>query len=646
MPTLTEWWITFENNLNKISGDYPELLANHVPLKSALKMAKIGAKIESASILKKSGYATDIEKESKNLGYPVKGYKNKPYYLPYINFPADILFAIVYQEHLEEYKNIQSTDSNIQHGFLLIAGIEAYKEANANCADILKQKIKEYLDNKDNITLLKMTFPKLAELNHLSIFDGLRFIAGLKLSAHVVSSTTQPIGSTPVTETQTIPTPHEHKTIAPIEDKIPTSEVQSISTVSPITQKSSDHDENRLSKKHETPTDTIQIDKGTIKRKRKKLIIPKAPLMKEPITNLSDKHAAPQSFEEKLGESIHQLFEENVIPSADQLLKIDKELEKIVHILTKIQQCENVIKIIQKPTDDLLKNHESTQEELKQVEFYFDSAIQTQISKLKNYLNKHSVKKITEHPPLNFSTHTSEEEQKLLTNPSRFKLWQSTVQVSKAIIDYFGVHSSTAIPSLQNNKVALYRNTEDETDEINHIFKETSMILEHQLTLLNTKKTHFKISDVRALSTENLDQLIEKTSLLREITHTDKRVTKYIHENSGKLIPQFLNKIFSAIYSSNHQFLKKYFLPEQWKCTYEAQQLRGYLASVKDQLVEPDNEDITLLKNQFRKRLQKTITNLETNQFSFFSTSKIDKLKTTLNSILEKEYSKETPKTK
>lgn len=144
--TLTKWWEAFGDALDRLA----EKVTNHQTpqLIAARTMIASGLCIES-NLSKALAHKATIERAVRELN------ANGEDELPSIQNPEELLFAVVYLEHLNRYQNIDTGN------FFILRGVKQERAKVADAASRLKARIDAYcLDNTDQLIV---AFPEVNE---------------------------------------------------------------------------------------------------------------------------------------------------------------------------------------------------------------------------------------------------------------------------------------------------------------------------------------------------------------------------------------------------------------------------------------------------------------------------------------------------
>ena len=193
--SLTTWWKKLQNDLKALNQRFPEVFSQHKAFCAAVKMASIGVQLEGASIFSLYSVASDLKTESINLGNPICSLQKEIEYLPIIKSSSDVIFALIYYNHLLLFQNVKSTESMIQNGGFGQPGILDRMPIIAQLAITLKKNIDTYLSSTDNFNALKHAYPQYNTTFNSSQaqFDILEMLATGVIKTPQVNAAVQPI---------------------------------------------------------------------------------------------------------------------------------------------------------------------------------------------------------------------------------------------------------------------------------------------------------------------------------------------------------------------------------------------------------------------------------------------------------------------
>ncbi len=169
MPmTLTQWWQVLSDDLKRLKP----LVKNgeSAPWLAAETMAKEGAQIEDG-LLTAMGHKNEIDKAIEKLGPEFTTPKSKEkQYLPKVSSPDELLFAVVYYQHLDRYKTIDTARSGSPTD-LILAGVIKERPVVQDNVDELKKRIDAYCSQPGIDKAIIDAFPDLANQNGQTLPD-------------------------------------------------------------------------------------------------------------------------------------------------------------------------------------------------------------------------------------------------------------------------------------------------------------------------------------------------------------------------------------------------------------------------------------------------------------------------------------------
>ncbi|ARG97922.1 hypothetical protein [Legionella micdadei] len=171
---LTDWWNALITDLDRLKSLVKPETANSEPWKAAMEMATQGKEIES-NLLAARGRETAIKNESKKLGSEFNsGATRVPQYLPDVNNPDELLFAMVYYQHLSRYVQINEGNS------LVLTGVRDNDSVvQANMPE-LKRRIEDYCRKEADAVI--GAFPDIAQQEGADLFEKVQnFLSELPL---------------------------------------------------------------------------------------------------------------------------------------------------------------------------------------------------------------------------------------------------------------------------------------------------------------------------------------------------------------------------------------------------------------------------------------------------------------------------------
>lgn len=140
--TLTWWWEALEEDLDKLKPKVTK--SDSPPWVAAGDMAKHGKDVEKSWPPTQLSLKSKIEENAKNLGIED---------LPDINNPEQLVFAILYCQHLKRFEKI--TVGN----YLFLKGVHNEDGRVQGSLYKLEERINAYLDNKEHVKKVKEAFP-------------------------------------------------------------------------------------------------------------------------------------------------------------------------------------------------------------------------------------------------------------------------------------------------------------------------------------------------------------------------------------------------------------------------------------------------------------------------------------------------------
>lgn len=163
--TLTEWWVALTKDLTRLE---PKVRSSHSePWEAARAMAIQGVQIEGNALSGRT-YANNIEAAAVRLGTPFIDDSQRPHHLPDVNDPDQLLFSIIYYQHLLRYSKIDSSTSAF-----VLGPVISRRPIVANNAAKLKQRIDAYCSNQANIDAVKAAFPDALTQSGATLFEQL-----------------------------------------------------------------------------------------------------------------------------------------------------------------------------------------------------------------------------------------------------------------------------------------------------------------------------------------------------------------------------------------------------------------------------------------------------------------------------------------
>lgn len=556
--SLTAWWKELQESLQSLDKRFPGLFDNHQPYNAASDMAKSGIQLEKAWRIHLLPLALGIKEDSKKLGTPVKGYEDEIDYIPKIDSPSDALLALIYYQHLCAFKNVVSKQEYLQDGSFGKPGISSRKPVIAAQASSLKEYIDKYLRDSKNVESLKQAFPQFKDIYN---------------SGHhpfdILTALATGVTLTPVTSAE----PSEPK-----------------------------------------------------------------PPAQPPST---------KPFEENLG-----LVLMKTLAEADETASTPQEnpMTKVISTLEKVRICKKFLTLVQMSPQDLMLT--DTSETLNELVNANIPELVKQAHNFEDYLKRlktsrnDTPRESTETAEKSSSEDSSDKDSDsdpdsalinstyLLFNAgvASFKLAFLLAQSTRNLLFGKSASEEERTEVKVEKKQAPKTKQDTHLEELMMIRHKASQLLQEQLDGLNHDELTFHTADLESRSDKNLQLIIAKATLLQEIEQriekTEKSLKNYIEKNRKpafeilKPAYHFLDKIYRYIYQKNWTFLKEYFVPAKWKCTFAADELRTILSQLKQEMKTKKDADPTAIRSTLKtqKALSKRAIDA-IQEHSFFSCS-------------------------
>ena len=161
--TLTEWWQQLTDDLTRLENKVEN--SGSEPWVAARLMASEGALLES-SLLAAMGRKRIIDSAAPRLGSRIDDpVTDEIQYVPDVHDPEQLLFAIIYYQHLLRYETIDSG-----HTLFVPAVIEKRPLVRQNALQ-LKQRIDQYCNDPENTARVRAAFPGLDQQQGETLLD-------------------------------------------------------------------------------------------------------------------------------------------------------------------------------------------------------------------------------------------------------------------------------------------------------------------------------------------------------------------------------------------------------------------------------------------------------------------------------------------
>lgn len=165
--TLTKWWETLTDDLARLAPKVSSSSQSE-PWKAAITMAKEGAQIENG-IFTAYTHGNAVLEASKKLAPSFQADASGTIqYLPDVNDKEQLLFSIVYYQHLLRYNDILSSLTLAQ------GRIDDQKPLVQQNAIELKRRIETYIANPENTKVVEAAYPALHEQPGETLFEKLK----------------------------------------------------------------------------------------------------------------------------------------------------------------------------------------------------------------------------------------------------------------------------------------------------------------------------------------------------------------------------------------------------------------------------------------------------------------------------------------
>ncbi|CDZ78615.1 hypothetical protein BN59_02925 [Legionella massiliensis] len=162
--TLTQWWNKLETDLARLQAK----VQNHQSpaWQTARTLVQEGAQIEDG-LISAMGHKNAIDRAMPNLGSAfISPHDNATHYLPDVNNPEELLFAIVYYNHLCRYAQIDSGPYAP-----IVNGVIAERASVQADAQGLKDRIDNYIAQQASPAAVLAAFPEVANQPGATLLD-------------------------------------------------------------------------------------------------------------------------------------------------------------------------------------------------------------------------------------------------------------------------------------------------------------------------------------------------------------------------------------------------------------------------------------------------------------------------------------------
>ncbi|KTD25966.1 MULTISPECIES: hypothetical protein [Legionella] len=162
---LTDWWNALITDLDRLKVLVKQETSNSEAWTAAMTMATEGREIE-ANLFAARTREANIKKASEKLGAEYTSSATEaPQYLPNVTNPDELLFAMVFYQHLNRYAQINEGNSLVLNG---VRANDAVVQANMI---ELKKRIEAYCNNEEEANKVKETFPGVTQQAGANLFE-------------------------------------------------------------------------------------------------------------------------------------------------------------------------------------------------------------------------------------------------------------------------------------------------------------------------------------------------------------------------------------------------------------------------------------------------------------------------------------------
>ncbi|CEG58404.1 hypothetical protein [Legionella fallonii] len=153
MISMTAYWEQFKECIDNLRASTQDEEYTK-QIKTAIELSALGATIENLGLMEIKGITGELTAKSEQFGPAVTYGADKEYtfHLPKINTRENLIFAIVYYQHLSNYQNVSYQGSINWFRQMVIDGINEKKATMELKAKILLDAIRHYCQ-KQNITI-------------------------------------------------------------------------------------------------------------------------------------------------------------------------------------------------------------------------------------------------------------------------------------------------------------------------------------------------------------------------------------------------------------------------------------------------------------------------------------------------------------